>query len=336
MAKQFTRFFAETPARKCLEFLKIQARIGKLDWIDDYQSFQLDKMSSEKRCIIYARKRGAWLKPFHCYHQNSEFEYYSLDAAEGCPFDCVYCYLQSYLNHGALVLFVNLSDLKNELQSYRQSNLWISTGLLTDSLVSEKYFPILPEISSSLPAGSILELRTKSDDVTSLDNPKINREQIVISWSLNPPSIANRFEYRAATTPSRMEAARKAMELGYRLGFHLDPVFHFQGWEEEYGDLMNSIQQFPKDRIAFLSVGLFRYMPDLGAVIRRRFPLHPILTGEFLPDEDGKYHYFREIRKEMLRTFSKWLEPWKQSIPIFWSMEPDGRILRSNHLEAEG
>ncbi len=284
-------------------------------------------MPAEKRCLIYARKRGAWLKPFHCYSQNTEFQYYRLDAAEGCPFDCVYCYLQSYLNHGALVLFVNLEDLKRELIQLKQKNLWISTGLLTDIMISEKYFPILPEICNFLPEESIVEVRTKSDEIQCLSEPGIQREKIVVSWSLNPRDVANQYEYRAAGLDARLHAARNVMALGYRIGFHFDPVFYFEGWQNAYHELFESIQDFPASKIAFMSLGLFRYMPELGSTIRKRFPYHPILAGEFLPDNDGKYHYFREIRKEMYRAFSDWLSPWKKSVPIFWSMEPDERLL---------
>ena len=327
MRNGYSHFFAENSIQKLPAFEEIKARHPELRWIESYQTFRNRGLAEEKNCLIYARKRGAWLKPFHCYHHNSEFEYYSLDVAEGCPFDCVYCYLQSYLNHGALVLFVNLEDLKLELQQFRQEQLWISTGLLTDSLICEKYFSILPEISPFLPAGSILELRTKSADVSILDRSEISRDQVVISWSLNPPIIADHYEYRASDLTSRLKGAQQAINLGYRVGFHLDPVFYFDGWREAYQGLLEKIHEFPLNKVAFLSVGLFRYMPDLGAIIRKRFPLHPILSAEFLPDEDGKYHYFREIRKDMYQTFSGWMAPWKKTVPIFWSMEPDERLI---------
>jgi DNA repair photolyase len=319
-------FFAEKSLRHLPE-LRISARYPLVEWIDDYHSFHMQNMTSEKSCVIFATKRGRWLKPFRCYHQNQEYQYFSLDLAEGCPFDCVYCYLQSYLNHGALVLFVNVEDLKIELQQYKQGNLWISTGLLTDSLISEKYFRVLPEICNLIPKGSVLELRSKSVDIQVLNVPEITRDNIVVSWSLSPEPIDSHYEYRTARLNERLDAARNAIALGYRIGFHFDPVFHFSNWKQSYENLFEAIQSFPLDRIAFLSLGLFRYMPELGTVIRKRFPHHSLLTGEFFVDIDGKYHYFREIRKEMYKAFSNWLTPWKERVPIFWSMEPDERLL---------
>ena len=309
-------FFAE----RTVENEYIRDHFPNMELIDDYQAFRRENMQREKDCVIFARKRGRWIKPFHCY-SNPAYRYFSLDLAEGCRFDCVYCYLQTYLNHGALVLFVNTDSLVTELTELSAGNNWVSTGLLSDSLLSENYFPTLSVISKHVPQGTILELRSKSSDVEIVADPSIKRSQIVLSWSLNPQVIANNFEYRAAPLADRLRAANRAIELGYRVGFHLDPIFHFEGWRESYAELMESLEQFPKNRVAFLSIGLFRYMPDLGTMIRRRFPMHPILTEEFFTDVDGKYHYFRPIRKQMYAAFSEWLRVW--DIPVFWSMEPE-------------
>ncbi|PWT92904.1 MAG: hypothetical protein C5B54_02775 [Acidobacteria bacterium] len=321
-------FFAETSIRGLPEAQLLSARYPEMRWIDDYQAFRFESMHREKECVIFARKRGPWMKPFHCYHQSTQYSYFSMDVAEGCPFDCVYCYLQTYLNHGALVLFVNQEDLFTELQQVKNSKPWISTGLLSDSLLSESYFPLLPQLSHAIPDGAILELRSKSDQVRSLNSDEIERRNIVISWSLNPEQIAERYEFRASPLKNRLEAARLAIEWGYRIGFHFDPIFYFQNWKEAYRNLIDQVFAFSTDRIAFISIGLFRYMPDLGRTIRNRFPMHPILSEEFFLDIDGKYHYFRPIRKQMYRVFSEWFKEWQdKGIPIFWSMEPDSSFV---------
>lgn len=323
------QYFAERSVARLPDFPQLEKRLPHLEWIDDYQSFRRETVRREKQCVVLAEKRGPWLKPFHCYFHNTEYQYLGLDLAEGCLYDCVYCYLQTYLNHGALVLFVNIDSLEAELRR-AGGGLWISTGLLTDSLLAETVFPVLPRISRLVPEGSLLDLRTKSAEISCLEDPAISRERIVVSWSLNPQRIAQSYEYGAAPVAERLQAARAALDMGYRIAFHLDPVFHFEGWREAYAELILELSDFPKERIAFLSLGLFRYMPDLGMEIRERFPYHEILTGEFFPDEDGKYHYFRSIRKEMHQAFQEWLEPWSPSIPVFWSMEPEERFVGIN------
>lgn len=320
------RFFAEQSIRSMPEIRLLTERFGELESIDNFRDFRLENSHREKQCVIFAKKRGPWLKPFHCYSQNSEYRYFSLDLAEGCAFDCVYCYLQSYLNHGAMVIFVDTGSLQDELMG-AGGGLWISTGLLTDSLLAEQIYPVLPRISCRIPENSILELRTKSADVECLSNPEIARDRIVISWSVNPHQIAQAFEYGASPQAERLKAAERAVKFGYRIAFHLDPVFYYNGWRDEYPALISEFRNFPADKLAFLSLGLFRYMPELGAQIRKRFPYHSILTGEFFPDEDGKYHYLRAIRREMHEAFREWLRPWSDRVPIFWSMEPDAAMV---------
>lgn len=320
------RFFAEDSIRDLPEFQLLTDRFGELQRIENFREFRQETAHREKQCVIFAKKRGPWLKPFHCYSQNKEYRYFSLDLAEGCAFDCVYCYLQSYLNHGAMVFFIDTDSLQDELRSAGEG-MWISTGLLTDSLLAEEIYPVLPRISSLIPEGSILEMRTKSADVECLANAEILRDRIVVSWSLNPHSIAQTFEYGAAPLAARLKTAARVVQLGYRIAFHLDPVFFFDGWREEYAALIGEFTNFPANSLAFFSLGLFRYMPSLGTQIRRRFPYHPILTGEFFPDEDGKYHYLRAIRREMHEAFREWLQPWSARVPIFWSMEPDRALV---------
>src|ERR1041384_1828297 len=100
------RYYAERSVANA-EFLRELEKHHEIEWIDDYQTFRRENIIREKESVIFARKRGAWLKPFHCYDNRSGYQYFSIDLAEGCLFDCVYCYLQSYLNHGALVIFLN-------------------------------------------------------------------------------------------------------------------------------------------------------------------------------------------------------------------------------------
>ena len=317
--RKYELFYAEASVRELPEFEGIARRYPGLQWIDDYQSFQGSTITKEKRSLIFARKRGAWLKPFHCY-DDPTYTFLSLDLAEGCLYDCVYCYLQSYLNHGALVLFLDRDSLFQELCSLGSAKYWISTGLLSDSLLAEAHHSYLAEISRSIPSGSVLELRSKAVELGALSDPEIERDRVVLSWSLNPPEIIQSYEYGTASLDSRLAAARKAIELGYTIAFHLDPVFYFDGWEDSYKRLFEQLEEFPKSRCAFLSLGLFRYMPALGSIIRKRFPYHPVLSGEFFLDQDGKYHYFRGIRGKMYSVFSEWLKPWSD-VPVFWSME---------------
>src|SRR4029079_7776081 len=131
--RKYTHYFAEKSIQDLPEFETVTRRYPQIGWIEDYQEFRRENIVQHKACVVFARERAVWMKPFHCY-ENSAYRFLSLDLAEGCLFDCVYCYLQTYLNHGALVIFVNVDSLAAEFNELPDGNNWVSTGLLSDSL----------------------------------------------------------------------------------------------------------------------------------------------------------------------------------------------------------
>jgi len=320
-------FYAERSIAGMPEAKAILSAHPDLQWIDDYQSFRAETVHREKQSVIFAAKRGPWLKPFRCY-AHPDYDYFSLNLAEGCPFNCVYCYLQTYSNHAAVVLFVDFPTVAGELPSLASARRpWISSGLLADSLIAESHLPSAARISGMLPDNSVLELRTKSSNIEVLRDQAIDRSKVIVSWSLNPPAVALRYEYGAPPVQDRLRAAAQAVRDGYRIGFHFDPVFRYNGYQADYEALFGDLNRmFAPESVAFVSLGIFRYMPDLGTAIRSRFPYHEIMTGEFFPDRDGKYHYLRALRKEMYGCFSVWLQPWKDRVPVFLAMEPDQQL----------
>jgi len=62
--------------------------------------------------------------------------------------------------------------------------------------------------------------------------------------------------------------------------------------------------------IIWISIGSFRYMPDLKWHILKRFPGTNIFDGEFVTGLDGKQRYFKPIRVEMYAKLSERLIKW--------------------------
>src|SRR5690606_14101973 len=145
----------------------------------------------------------------------------------------------------------------------------IGTGEYTDSLALEKLTglsSILVDFFSRKP-NATLELKTKSDNVESLLDLD-HRGRTVISWSVNPPFVTQNIEHDTASLERRLAAAQKAQAAGYRLGFHLDPLIFFEGWEEAYHSLIDLIfEHVDPNRVAWISTGSFRYAPGLKEVM---------------------------------------------------------------------
>jgi hypothetical protein len=91
----------------------------------------------------------------------------------------------------------------------------------------------------------------------------------VISWSLNPPKMIREEERRTASLNERTEAAGKCQEKGYLLGFHFDPIIDHEGWERGYEETISFLfRRIDPGRVAWISLGGFRYPPQLKAIAR--------------------------------------------------------------------
>jgi spore photoproduct lyase len=128
----------------------------------------------------------------------------------------------------------------------------------------------------------------------------------------------------AACIAERIEAARLCAGDGYFLAFHFDPIIDYPGWKSGYASTLDRLfAGVDPARIVWISLGAFRFMPELKAVIRQRHPLSRIAYGEFIRGLDGKMRYFRDIRAEF---YSFTVEKIRQADPelcVYLCMEND-------------
>ncbi|WP_150109449.1 SPL family radical SAM protein [Syntrophobacter fumaroxidans] len=264
-----------------------------------------EKAVHDPDVLEVVRFRGRFLKSCPGTRQYNCCGYRILHFGLQCSLDCTYCILQAYLNQPNLRLFGNTDDLFEELaaeidthpgQLYR-----IGTGEFTDSLLLDPWTgfsrPTVRFFASR--ANAVLELKTKTDYIGNLRDLD-HRGHTIVAWSLNAESVRWREETKSATLRQRFDAARTCAELGYALAFHFDPMLEFPRWKEEYGEtLARLFDAVDPARVVWISLGAFRFMPELKSSIRSRHPDSRITCGEFIPGLDGKMRYFRDIRVEM-------------------------------------
>ena len=252
--------------------------------------------------------------------------YFVIDTGPGCIYDCHYCFLQTFMNTSVISLYGNTEDIFAELDRKiqgKKGQFRIGTGEYTDSLALDPWTGFsasLVEWFARSP-NATLELKTKSDHVDhllSLDH----RERTVISWSINPQGIVNSIEEGAAPLERRLEAARKAQDAGYPIAFHLDPIFYYPDWKKDYGDLLQqTFQTVGTDRIAWISMGGFRYSPGLPEIVHHRFGNDWIVHGEMIQGKDGKYRYFKTIREEIYRAIREMVNEADPSLFLYMCMD---------------
>jgi len=311
---------------KALPNIPVETVQDKRSLIKRFSSLP-DPIGVGKKHLFITHFYGRHLKPCPGTSNHICCGYYVINAVTNCPMDCSYCILQGYLNNPLLTLYTNWDDLVEEINSFlsidRHSLSRLGTGELSDSLALESIFPfsefLIPFFAER--HNGILELKTKSTNVDPLLHLN-HRGKTVVSWSLNPPKMIEREEKRTAPLKERIAAARKCQEKGYPLGFHFDPLLYHEGWEKGYQETIHQLfKQIDSKGVVWISLGGFRYPPNLKAIAEERFLQTEVFLGELFPGRDAKFRYLREIRTEMYQKMVVWLKEVDPNLFVYLCME---------------
>jgi spore photoproduct lyase len=320
LTRRVLETFPDVPVRHQPDLSKV---------MDELQQSSVDVFGAGKNRLLLSRFKGSFLKKCPGISPGMVCcNYYVVNLIKNCVYDCSYCFLQDFLqNNPLLTAFVNHEDLLGELEevfSTNPSNTFrVGTGELTDSLALDDFLPysetLIPFFNRQ--SNAVLELKTKSDQVKNLLKQD-DASNVIISWSLNPPEIAEREEKGTPGTLQRLNAARLCADKGYRIGFHFDPVILFPGWEAAYADLIDLMfQNVPAKQIEWVSLGGFRYRPNLKKVIQERHEGTQLFTQEQLPSEDGKFRYLRPLRNQAFETLRRMIKDRFNDVNVYLCME---------------
>jgi spore photoproduct lyase len=210
-------------------------------------------------------------------------QFYQLILANGCPFNCQYCYLRLTLggNRGP-VLFTN-PWLEVERQLEKIPTGFFSTGELADSLAVTP--PLLPS--------AIEYFRRQKDKFLFLTTKSLNIElllgmqptpQVWISFSVNAVKTWELFETGTPHPDERLVAARRLKEAGWRVRIRIDPVIPEVGIGH-YREVAQRVSSLAPERV---TVGVLKHFPRLPRGLRegpwkrlaespngiRRYPSH--------------------------------------------------------------
>src|SRR6056297_3054190 len=263
----------------------------------------------------------------------------TLDAVQQCGFACSYCSIQSFYDEGRVYFLKNLREKLQNLQLDPEQVYHIGTGQSSDSLMwgnREGLLDSLYEFALAHPK-VVLELKTKSANVKYLlENPI--PPNIVVTWSLNTPTIIKTEEHLTASLEARLEAARQVAATGALVGFHFHPIVHHRGWREEYGAIYETLQaEFSPDQVVMVSLGTLTFIKPVIRHLRAQ-PVKSKILQMPLKDAAGKFSYPYETKLELFQhAYQSFSEEWRRKVFFYLCMEDErlwqpvfGRVYSSN------
>ena len=177
--------------------------------------------------------------------------------AEGCPAHCQYCYLAGSLQGAPITrVYANLPEILAGLREYEGRGTITSrskqraiegttfeASCYTDPLGIEHLSHSLAEtirFFGDWAAPVQLRLTTKFDAVDGLLNLKHER-RTRIRFSVNAQKIVRDFEGGTASLPALLKGMRRLADAGYPVGLTIAPIMPFDGWQEGYTGLLESV-----------------------------------------------------------------------------------------------
>ncbi len=328
------KLFIERAVVDYPETLVIQKRISlEPEIVDDaravfdYVSSAADPIQKGKETLFLTRNQGAFVRncPGTSYYTCCDYEI--LHVGTFCTMDCAYCILQAYFHPPVLQYFVNHDTLLQELKTLfsTPSIHRIGTGEFTDSLIWQHWTNLNKRLIKTFASqtGAVLELKTKAVCVDALKHLDHNRKTIM-AWSLNTPRVMESEERNTASLKARLKAAAQCQSWGYPLAFHFDPMVIYDGCETDYRKVVEMLfSTVSADNIVWISLGTFRFMPQLKPTIENRFPDSTMVYGEFIPGMDGKMRYFKPLRIALYQQVISAIRSFAPDVPLYFCMEDD-------------
>jgi DNA repair photolyase len=263
------------------------------------QSFRLQK---RKPSLILARKLGSYVMPAP-YGIGGQLNFY-FSHVLNCLYDCRYCFLQGMYRSAHYVLFVNYEDFQRSIletaESHRGEEIYFFSGYDGDSLVLE---PITGFLDSFLPFFAdhprlVLEIRTKSVAIS----PLVDRDAFpncIVAFSFTPEPVSEALEHGVPPVESRIAAAAKLAERGWRIGLRFDPLVLAPGYRELYPDLFRRVfASLPVEAVHSVGFGAFRLPRDFFHRMARAYPEERLFAGN-LEEREGMVSYTAAVEAEL-------------------------------------
>jgi len=224
-----------------------------------------------------------------------------------CPYGCKYCYLagtRGVWYSPSVKIYVNLPEIIKQVD--RTANRLaqptafylgkLQDGLALDPLTA--YSTVLVPFFAHHPwARQVLLTKSASvDRLLDLDHGG----HTILSWSLNPPEVADAFEENVPSVAERLEAMRRCAERGYPIRAVIMPVIPVDDWRRAYETFLTElVRTVPLRRVTFGGICIYKGARRLMETKLGRDNAISNAIVEDSPTGDGRARYAPALRLEM-------------------------------------
>lgn len=307
----------------------VLAAIGE----DSITWFDGEIKKHQEETLIIKQGQGKALKECPCTNHYRGCDYQVLHFGDNCPYECTYCILNAYFDSEDNVVYADVDSMVDECIEYLNDHdyLRLGTGEFTDSMIYESITGFSRDFTDTLynrlekqgiaTNRVSVELKTKSLNVDSMKGSKY-ASNIVLAWSVNADTIQKGDELKTPSIQDRLKKAGEMASLGFKTAFHFDPIILFDNWKIEYEACVDSIfTNVPEKSIAFISLGSFRYMPNLERFMLKKYAYSRIMEQEFIRAVDGKMRYPYPVRRDMFKAVYNRIRTYSHDLAVYFCME---------------
>ncbi len=200
--------------------------------------------------------------------------FYILDHARGCNFNCSYCFLRDIeYNRKERQIFDDRERLLRELGEWVAKDdletYLANAGNMTDAFSFEKERPIWSDLIEFMRKNAerkgrphtLLAVTKAGLDMCGAFLERPPCRNIIVSFSVSSPEAARDHEPGAAAPADRLAAAAKLKELGWRVRIRIDPMI--RGYD--YAWVIEETRKLAPERV---TLGLLRADPTLIPEVR--------------------------------------------------------------------
>lgn len=262
----------------------------------------------QEKILIFAKLTWSALLPTPQNYWPYKKSYF-LKTSLNCIFDCKYCFLKWAFKNNFLVFFVNYNDIKKEIKKIIQENkknetICFYSSDYSDNLATnnisffvQSFVPFFERFKNT-----ILEIRTKSDNIKPLLDLWFIPKNTEIAFSLSPQIIIDKYEAKTTNLQKRINTINTLMDKWFKVWLRFLPLLNIDSYLNIYKEFIWYIKQnIDISKINSISIWWLMYTKDDYKNMIKKVPDFDMLYHLLL--EDDFFRQNKNVRRDLYNLF---------------------------------